>query len=240
MWSYYGAKTNLVDLYPKPKHDLIIEPFAGSARYALKYFDRDVLLVDKYPVVIDIWKWLQSCSEKDILSLPKRLPIGSSFNDFAFDCNAQRLFYSFISGCGDHSPRNKPTKRKTIDRPNHVSYNLKRVAASLFKIKHWEIQLGTYEDIKNRNATWFIDPPYQHGGYVYPMSSLKIDFASLREWCMVRTGQVIVCENMKADWIPLVPIGVCNGSLKRSIEGIWTNEETHYHNLQQSLFSQVI
>lgn len=51
MWSYYGAKTNLVGYYPKPKYDRIIEPFAGSARYALKYFDRDILLIDKYPVM---------------------------------------------------------------------------------------------------------------------------------------------------------------------------------------------
>ncbi len=59
MWSYYGAKTSIVDYYPKPKFDKIIEPFAGTARYALKYFDRDVLLVDKYDVIVKIWRWLQ-------------------------------------------------------------------------------------------------------------------------------------------------------------------------------------
>ena len=71
MWSYYGSKTNMVDLYPPPKHDLIIEPFAGAAKYALKYFERDVLLIDSYDVVIRIWQWLQQCSKHDILSLPK-------------------------------------------------------------------------------------------------------------------------------------------------------------------------
>ena len=52
MFSYYGSKSKVVDLYPRPKFDKIIEPFAGSARYALKYFDRDVLLVDKYEVIV--------------------------------------------------------------------------------------------------------------------------------------------------------------------------------------------
>lgn len=54
MWSYYGAKTNVINFYPRPKHDKIIEPFAGTARYALKYFDRDILLVDKYEVITKI------------------------------------------------------------------------------------------------------------------------------------------------------------------------------------------
>lgn len=236
MWSYYGAKTNLVDLYPKPKQDLIIEPFAGSARYSLKYFEKDILLVDKYPVIIDIWKWLQMCSKKDILSLPKHLPMGKKFDDIEFDCVEQRLFYSFISGCGDSRPRNQPTKRKTVDRPNHVTYNLKRVAENLFKIKHWKFICCDYLEIENQNATWFIDPPYQHGGQSYVMSSLKINFKNLKEWCMDRKGQIIVCENSKADWIDVVPIWTCHGSLKKTTECIYTNEHTHYHNIQTQLF----
>lgn len=32
MFSYYGAKTKIVDYYPKPLFDKIVEPFAGSAR----------------------------------------------------------------------------------------------------------------------------------------------------------------------------------------------------------------
>ena len=50
MWSYYGGKSKVVDYYPTPKQSKIIEPFAGSARYALKWFDRDVLLVDKFDI----------------------------------------------------------------------------------------------------------------------------------------------------------------------------------------------
>ena len=40
MWSYCGSKSKLVKHYPTPKHNLTIEPFAGSARYALRYWER--------------------------------------------------------------------------------------------------------------------------------------------------------------------------------------------------------
>ena len=60
MWSYYGSKTKLVDLYPPPKTDKIIEPFCGSAKYSLKYWDKQVLLIDKYSVIVDLWRWLQN------------------------------------------------------------------------------------------------------------------------------------------------------------------------------------
>ena len=56
-----------MDYYPPPKNVKIIEPFAGSAKYSLKYWQNDVILVDKYDVVINIWKWLQQCSKSDIM-----------------------------------------------------------------------------------------------------------------------------------------------------------------------------
>ena len=71
MWGYYGSKSKIVNYYPKPIYDTIIEPFAGTAQYSLKYFDKDVILVDKYDVIVRLWKWLQQCSPKDILSLPR-------------------------------------------------------------------------------------------------------------------------------------------------------------------------
>ena len=71
MFSYYGSKSKIVDYYPPPKHKKIIGPFAGSARYSLKYWQNGVLLVDKYEVVYNVWKYLQQASKTDILGLPK-------------------------------------------------------------------------------------------------------------------------------------------------------------------------
>lgn len=233
MFSYYGAKTNIVDLYPKPRHGKIIEPFAGSARYALKYFDRDVLLVDKYDVIIKIWKWLQQASEKDVLSMPRKLDREKTFDSFGFS-EGQRLFFSFVSGAGDSVPRNIPTNRRVIDRPKMLNHSLKRVAASLFKIRHWKIMQGSYEQLPNEEATWFIDPPYQHGGYVYVEN--KINFPHLAQWSMERMGQVIVCENTKADWMDFKPVQKQRGSLKSTTEAIWCNHSTAYDHAPLKLF----
>ena len=71
MFSYYGSKSKIVHLYPTPKFDDINEVFAGSARYSLRFWDRNITLIDKYQVIIDVWKYLQLASVKDILGLPK-------------------------------------------------------------------------------------------------------------------------------------------------------------------------
>lgn len=47
MFSYYGSKSKIIRYYSEPKHDIIIEPFAGSAQYAFKYWDKQVTLIEK-------------------------------------------------------------------------------------------------------------------------------------------------------------------------------------------------
>ena len=64
MFSYYGSKSKIVGYYPPPKYGKIIEPFAGSARYSLKYWQNDVLLVDKYPVIVEVWNYLKNARLK--------------------------------------------------------------------------------------------------------------------------------------------------------------------------------
>lgn len=231
MWSYYGAKTNLVDFYPAPKHDKIIEPFAGTARNALKYFEHEVLLVDKYDVIVKIWQWLQKCSPNDVLKLPV-VGAGQYFDEFTFDCPEAKWLCQFLHGCADYEPRKKPTRRKTIDRPKTVPKRYKNVASNLFKIKHWRICLGSFDSIENQVATWFIDPPYQFGGHVYKCSNKHIQYKQLRDWSMARSGQVIVCENMRADWMPFKPIISQRGQLKTQTEAIYTNEPSAYDNEQ--------
>lgn len=233
MWSYYGAKTNIVDRYPKPRHGKIIEPFAGTARYALKYFDNDILLVDKYEVIVKIWKWLQLCSPNDVLSLP-RFKMGENINNYKYDCEEQRLLVGFLVGFGFADPRKTATPRMR-NRPNAMNYTIKRIAQQLFKIKHWEIKQGCYTDIPNEKATWFIDPPYQHGGHVYKHSNKKINFKDLSAWCKTRDGQIMVCENTKADWMAFTPM-VCQNVLSgENHEAIWCNHETEFDTQQQNI-----
>lgn len=206
MWSYFGAKTNLVRYYPRPAHGSIIEPFAGTARYALKYFDRDVHIVDRYKDLIDVWKWLQLCSPGDILKLPRKVSAGQRVSDYTFDCREAELLFSFLITRGDAVPKQKINEWSANQRPNFLNFSLKRIAGNLFKIKHWKIEHGTYQDIKNIRATWFIDPPYFSQGDHYKYGPRTIDYSELARWCLSRNGQIIVCEGNEAKWLPFEPL----------------------------------
>ena len=230
MWSYYGSKSKVVDCYPKPLTDLIIEPFAGSARYALKYFEKDVLLVDKNEIIVNIWKYLQKCSTDDILKLPI-LKRGDKIDRSNFDCLEQAHLFGFIIQNGVSSPMLTCSKWGEVV----MKKQIKDIAANLFKIKHWAIELGSYEQIRNSEATWFIDPPYQQGGHKYKCSNRLIDFNALGQWCQTRVGQVIVCESSAATWLPFVPLKRNNGIRYTKTECIYTNYHTHFNNIQQSL-----
>jgi site-specific DNA-adenine methylase len=232
MWSYYGSKSKVVDSYPKPKHGKIIEPFAGSARYALKWWDRDVLLIDKYEIVVRIWKYLQQCSAGDIRKLPEPKR-GETIDRKDFDCIEQAWLMGFLVQQGVNAPRLTVTKYAE----SAIATQKKNIIAGLPKIKHWEIRCGGYNDAGDGEATWFIDPPYQIGGEWYVKSNRAIDYGALAEWCRTRRGQVIVCENTKADWLPFKPMKEMWGAAYKTTEAIWSNGRTSYDDEQQSLFA---
>lgn len=233
MFSYYGSKSKVVDYYPPPKHNKIIEPFAGSARYSLKYFENDILLVDKYNVIIDIWKYLQKCSKNDILSLPTP-KLGDKLNIEDFDSEPSFLLMCYIIKSGNSKPAFVVCKNRGLE--GQIDRIKKQISENLFKIRHWEIIQGDYKKLKNECATWFVDPPYQFGGEHYQESSNNIDFKKLGRWCKSRKGQVIVCENTKADWLPFKPMKQMQGTKHKTMESIWCNIATNYDLEQTKLF----
>jgi site-specific DNA-adenine methylase len=230
MFSYYGSKSKIIHLYPPPQYDTIIEPFAGSARYALKYWDRNIIINEKYEKVYRIWKYLQSCSYSDIISLPNMAEYKDDLRNYKL-CNEERWLIGYCIAEGKSRPANIVQKR------NSWANNKVKIAYNLYKIKFWDIRHGDYRDIENLKATWFIDPPYQYGGYDYTHSSLSIDFNNLSQWCKNRQGQIIVCENTKADWLDFKPMKKMQGSVYLTTEAIWTNQPTSYGIEQGSLFS---
>ena len=217
MFSYYGSKSKIVGLYPPPKYGKIIEPFAGSARYSLKYFDRDILLIEKYEPLVKIWKWLQIATEKDLDNLPI-LKRGQKISDFNLSEN-EKLFLSFCVSEGTTTGRNSVTERAS----SKIEYKIKTTKEILPKIKHWNIKLGCYSELENELATWFIDAPYQRGGEHYKHNTKNLDFDSLSNWAKNRLGQIIVCENDGANWLPFIPLKDYWGGIKRSTEVIYTN-----------------
>ena len=230
MFSYYGRKSKIIKHYPKPVHDKIIEPFAGSAAYSMIYFDRDVLLVEKYDLLVNLWNWLiKEATEKDILDLPK-VKQGVLISDFEWLSKEEKWLMGFCLNRGSSQPKNKVAKFS--DGWENVK---KRISGDLHKIRHWNVVGADYKDIENVPATWFIDPPYQYGGKWYKHKS--INYTELLEYSKSRNGQVIVCENTKADWIDLIPLVRIQGAKNsNTTEALWTNclEDTQLEFFNQS------
>jgi len=236
MFSYYGSKSKIVNCYPPPKHNKIIEPFAGSARYALKYWDKDVLLVDKYEIIVKVWQWLQKCSRNDIVSLP-RLTNGMDITTLGLS-EDELNFVGFMAGVAQGKPRMKVSPFAAIHFEESRKSKYETIADQLYKIKHWKIIVGCYKDIPNEEATWFIDPPYQFGGqHQYQFGNKHLDFIDLAEYCKNRNGQVLVCENTKADWLPFMPMKLIQGAANSfTTEALWSNHPTAFDNIQTALF----
>lgn len=217
MFSYYGAKRRLAKYYPAPQYDTIIEPFAGSGAYAYQYWNRRIILNDGYKTVINIYKYLQNVTIDKILDLPE-IANGECIRDkYSFLHKIERDLIGFSINNASAMPKH------TAGTGNHNSWQRDKIniAANLNKIKHWQLVNGDYQCLANIEATWFIDPPYQHNKY--PYSYQKINYAELAAWCQSRKGQVIVCENEGANWLPFRPFRELSGQRKKTKELIWTN-----------------
>ena len=212
MFSYYGSKSKVIDHYPAPKFNKIIEPFAGSARYSLKYWQNDILIVEKFSKVYKIWEYLQKASEDQILSLPDLI---TDLREMDL-LEAEKYLIGFCIGRGSARPRN------TCGKFNNWSKDKIKIAENLHKIRHWKIKFGDYRELENCEATWFIDAPYQLQIHGY---NCKIEnYNDLACWCKSRFGQVIVCENADGKWMPFRPLRELNGINKKTVEYIWTND----------------
>lgn len=218
MWSYYGRKKKIIKKYPKPIYDLIIEPFAGTASYAMEYWEHEVLLFDKYEKVCKIWWYLQQAKPEDILKLPE-VANGEFIGDkHKWLCDEERWLIGFSINNGSSVPKS------TAGRMNFNSWKRDkiRIANELYKIKHWKIFCNDYTNLINQTATWFIDPPYQNNKYPYAFG--KIDYELLAVWCKTRVGQKIVCENSTGTWLDFKPLVELSGQRLKTKEVMWYSE----------------
>lgn len=217
-WRYYGGKNRAAPLYPQPEHSTIIEPFAGAAGYSCRYPDRDVVLVDRSPVIAGIWRYLIATPAAEILAIPD-IPEGGTVDDLPV-CQEARWLAGFWCNNGTVAPRKRPSAwaQRGADVHNWAGWSSKprqRIAAQVDRIRHWRVIEGEYHDAPDVEATWHIDPPYNNkAGSYYPEQ--PDDFDALAEWCRARRGFVMVCENEGADWLPF-----------RSLARIKSNEGKH-------------
>lgn len=236
---FYGGKWRAAPFYPKPNYDCIIEPFAGAAGYATRYHDRQVILYDTDPVIAGLWEYLSKVRPTDIMSLP----IGISHIDEVNCCQEAKWLIGFWLNKGMVSPCLTPSKwmRAGAHLNSFWGEAIRyRIASQVNHIRHWKVFNKPYNSAEKKEATWFIDPPYNNkAGMVYRKKFH--DYEGLSVWCKSRLGQTIVCENEGARWLDFQPfkeIKSTEGSRgkSKSKEVIWTNELGTTVPTQQGLF----
>lgn len=216
-FSYYGAKNQAGHLYPSPDYDTVIEPFCGSAGYSLLYPDRNVRLYDKDDRIVALWQWLIQATPDEVLEIPLFGPSIRTTRDIPGP-DAVRHLVGFWANPASAMPKVTPTPRSKWNWDTR-----QRISRQVNRIKHWTCELvDSYADIPNCDATWYVDPPYQQDGKWYRHSADNIDFHHLGQWCRDRLGQVIVCENEGADWLPFRFLGRINAMAGTSREVIYT------------------
>jgi site-specific DNA-adenine methylase len=223
MFKYMGGKWRVAKHYPRPRYGTVVEPFAGSAGYSSYWVDSidKAILNDLDPKLASIWRWLIRAEREEILELPL-LAVGEAIPDWVTGARREFLARRSMSSA-------KPWYKWTA--LGYFTQAVKaRVADDLAKIRTWESHNLDYKELPDIEATWFIDPPYvgRLGG-MYEFGNKWFDYSALADWCMSRRGQVIVCENEGADWLPFRQLATVRGCVRSgkemaSREVIWTND----------------
>lgn len=218
-FSYFGGKWTLAPKYPSPPAGMLVEPFAGSAGYATRYPDREVVLVERAPHIAALWRWLISASSDEIMALP--------LDPVQIDhlCVEAQILIRFWCARGRTSTPTTMSSWMSSGRYPASFWGAsvrKRIAAQVSLIRHWTIIEGDYTAAPDARATWFIDPPYI--GARHYCARVE-NYAHLAEWCRSRIGLVIVCEQGAADWLPFRPFRTAKSIARGSyLEVVWVNE----------------
>lgn len=212
MFYYFGRKGRLAGKYPKPLFETVIEPFAGSAAYSLHWAPHKAVLIERDQRVVDLWRRLIEMG-KDEIAAAEVPALGSR----CFD----PWYLISLASSGSLSIQNGID----VNKWGQQSWEWSRKVA----LKHYDVAKrfdyihGDYTDAPDIDATWFIDPPYQKVQKGYKFNRTTIDYEALAEWVLTRRGQVIVCEQEGADWLPFESFTTHQNLLsKPSREVIWT------------------
>ena len=231
-FSYFGSKGRMAPLYPKPQYDTIVEPFAGAAGYSTRYPSKRVILCDKSDVVCAVWEYLIAASPADILGLP--IFSDEEAHKKSFDLHAALGKVpdgaKYLVGFWMTQSQTYASRRAQGNHGSAWTQSIRaRTARQVLGIKHWRIIKDSYTNTASEAgaATWFIDPPYKSAGKRYKVNS--IDYAELAKWSRARQGQVIVCEQAGADWLPFRSlVKERNASNRENHEVYWLPTEKDY------------
>jgi len=191
MFSYFGSKTSIANLYPPPRFPVIIEPFAGAAKYALHYPLWDVWLNDYDAMLANCWRWIINITQEEIDTLPQLSP-GENINQWCRErgrylSGAARWFVTRNMGRGRVSGAVTYGGWAAEDAALETAY--KRLRRFQGRLTHWKITDMDYRKLPDIEACWFIDAPYKVQGHNY--SHHDLDYEELGSWCRSRKG---LCE----------------------------------------------
>ena len=228
-WNYFGGKWRSASSYPPPRFGTIIEPFAGAAGYSLHHPERAIVLVEKYHVVAEVWRFLTSAKPTEVL----RIPIVEAVDDLPRGvCSGARWLVGFALNFATSAPRATLSsgQRALRSRGQRLAgWTEERralVATQLDAVKHWRVIEGDYSQAPDVVATHFIDAPYQgRAGQNYVHGSRALDYDRLAVFATSRRGQTIVCEGLGATWLPFRIHRPSKAGPARAVsrEAIWTN-----------------
>lgn len=184
---YFGGKKGLARYYPPPAFPTIIEPFAGSAGYALHWAKpgSKVILVEKDPAVVGLWRRLQAPDARDdllsihcpdpggsardpLLALALALAVGGEAVGGRWKPLSTEPLLGIVAGGQGGQGAQGALQAASEGRPFTVTERMardwrahrNRIIRVLPLISDWQVIEGDYSDAPDVRATWFIDPPY--------------------------------------------------------------------------------
>lgn len=223
---YYGGKHRLAPRYPTPRLPVIVEPFAGAAGFSVLHYSHQVRLFDANPCVAGVWDYLIRVRPAELLALPSHV---RHIEELRSEPQEARWLVGFWLNTAQTYPSNAPSTWAKSGRWPGKFWG-ERVRTMLARqvrfIRHWRVECRSYETLPDIEATWFVDPPYSGpAGAHYRRWRLQgPQFPKLAGWCRARRGQVIVCENAGARWLPFRFLADAAAFQGRSAEAVWTND----------------
>lgn len=181
-----------------------------------------VVLVDRDPIIVAVWQYLIRATPAEILALPD---VVHTIDEHPTLPQEARWFIGFWLNRGGSAPKLSRTAFSSRVEKSQLVWGpaaRQRVAAQVDRIRHWRMVEGSYAEVDDMHATWFVDPPYVEKGRYYRFKN--VDYAVLASWCQGRSGRTIVCENAGASWLPFQPLASVKSTKGVSVEVAYLQE----------------
>jgi hypothetical protein len=196
LFPFYGSKWRDSRRYLAPTHRRVIEPFAGSGGYSLWHEPEHVTLIDIDPIIVGVWDYLTHVKPAEIVALPDLDP-GQSTDDLGVPQEARWLIGFWLNRGSAQPKKTQTAYSRRTDRQQLVwgERARLRIAASLHAVAHWQIRHYRYSNV---------------------------DHDQVGAWAKDLPGDVVVCEQAGATWLPFEPLASIKSTCGRSDEVAWT------------------